>query len=320
MVMIRHIAVLTAAYFISGKLGLLLAVPPGYATLVFPASGVGLAAVLLYGNRLLPAVWLGSFLLNLSVAYGTSTGQNFSSPAFLPALIATGALLQAALGGYLVRRFVRFPALLEQGRDIYTFFALAGPVSCLVGASIGTTALLAHSVITITGFRLIWLTWWSGDVMGVFVVAPLALIWLGEPRDLWRRRRFTVGLPLIGFFIFLTIGYVQFSGKERLFLQNEFERRADAITSALQTTALVHTEILDSVGGFFKGSDSVTRREFRLFVDHPLMSHGSLQALEWIPRVRASERRRYETRARDEGFRGFRGQLPDHVGRSEELR
>lgn len=36
-------AVLAVAYYVSGKLGLLLALPPGYATAVFPPSGIALA-------------------------------------------------------------------------------------------------------------------------------------------------------------------------------------------------------------------------------------------------------------------------------------
>ena len=37
---------LTAAYVISGKLGLLLAVPPGYATAIFAPAGIAVAAQL----------------------------------------------------------------------------------------------------------------------------------------------------------------------------------------------------------------------------------------------------------------------------------
>ena len=45
---------LAAAYVFSGWLGSLLAVPPGYASAVFPAAGVALAALLLYGAPLAP--------------------------------------------------------------------------------------------------------------------------------------------------------------------------------------------------------------------------------------------------------------------------
>jgi len=54
------IAVLALAYFVSAEIGLLLAVPPGYATPIFPAAGVALAGLLIFGYRLWPGIFIGS--------------------------------------------------------------------------------------------------------------------------------------------------------------------------------------------------------------------------------------------------------------------
>src|SRR5207248_7085482 len=56
------------AYFVSGWLGLLLAIPPGYATAVWPPSGLALASALYWGWRVWPGIWLGSFLINVFVS------------------------------------------------------------------------------------------------------------------------------------------------------------------------------------------------------------------------------------------------------------
>ena len=61
-----QVAVVAVAYYASGRLGLLLAIPPGYATAVWPASGIALAAAVLAGPRVLPGVALGSFALNIA--------------------------------------------------------------------------------------------------------------------------------------------------------------------------------------------------------------------------------------------------------------
>src|SRR5256712_112884 len=61
------VVLLAAAYFAAAKLALLAAIPPGYATAVWPPSGIALAAVLLLGNRVWPGVWLGAALVNLTV-------------------------------------------------------------------------------------------------------------------------------------------------------------------------------------------------------------------------------------------------------------
>src|SRR5258708_12597407 len=87
-------ALLAAVYFAAAKLSLLAAIPPGYATAVWPPSGIALAALLLLGNRVLPGIWLGAALVNITVQ---------SSP-LAAALIPTGNMLEALLAPLLLRR------------------------------------------------------------------------------------------------------------------------------------------------------------------------------------------------------------------------
>jgi integral membrane sensor domain MASE1 len=58
------VLILCIVYALVGRLALLLAIPPGYATAIFPSAGIAVAALLIWGNRLCPGVFLGSMLLN----------------------------------------------------------------------------------------------------------------------------------------------------------------------------------------------------------------------------------------------------------------
>src|SRR6186997_3220402 len=62
-----QLLLLAAVYFIAAKLSLTLAIPPGYATAVWPPSGIALAALLLFGRGVWPGIWLGATLANLGV-------------------------------------------------------------------------------------------------------------------------------------------------------------------------------------------------------------------------------------------------------------
>ncbi|HYI87837.1 MAG TPA: MASE1 domain-containing protein, partial [Burkholderiales bacterium] len=88
-----------AAYFGAAKLSLLVAIPPGYATAVWPPSGIALAALLLGGTRLWPAVLAGSFLANITI----------DGVIFAALTIAAGSSLQAVAMAALVRRHVDAP-------------------------------------------------------------------------------------------------------------------------------------------------------------------------------------------------------------------
>src|SRR2546422_7134107 len=83
---VLQVLFLAAAYVFFGWLGSLLAVPPGYATAVFPAAGVALAALLLYGAPLAPGVWLGSFIMNLAIGYQGSGHVTATQPSGAPTL------------------------------------------------------------------------------------------------------------------------------------------------------------------------------------------------------------------------------------------
>ena len=112
---------LALAYLIFGRLGLLLTMPPGFASIIWPASGVGLAGLLLLGYRAWPGVFLGAALTNAYIAIDAGNDPFSSISLILAASIASGATLQAMFGGFLIRRNVGFPTTLEQEKDIVRF-------------------------------------------------------------------------------------------------------------------------------------------------------------------------------------------------------
>src|SRR5437660_12645900 len=67
------IAATAAIYFVAGKLALLLAIPPGYATAVWPAAGLALGCLLIFGDRAWPGVIIRSFLANFWKSVDTPT-------------------------------------------------------------------------------------------------------------------------------------------------------------------------------------------------------------------------------------------------------
>jgi PAS domain S-box-containing protein len=158
---------LALCYFLAAKASLLLAIPPGYATAVWPPSGIALAALLLYGTRVWPGVWVGALLANVMI------GPSLA----LAAAIATGNTLEAILAAWLARGF------LDGGREFLRVesvfrFALIAVVGGAVAATIGVVSLQLSGRILPGELLENWYTWWQGDVTGIIVVTPLLLAWL----------------------------------------------------------------------------------------------------------------------------------------------
>ena len=77
--------VLAIAYFLAGKVGLLLAFEQGNTSPVWPPTGVAIGALLHFGNRISPGVLVGSFLAAMST----------QAPVAMSASIAVGNTLEA---------------------------------------------------------------------------------------------------------------------------------------------------------------------------------------------------------------------------------
>src|SRR5262250_1466015 len=98
-----------AAYYGLGRLALLLAIPPGYASAVWPSSGLALAGMLAFRYRVWPGIFVGHFFVNLFPSSDASLAPAFLTSLPLALIVAIGGTLQAALGAFLTRRFVGYP-------------------------------------------------------------------------------------------------------------------------------------------------------------------------------------------------------------------
>src|SRR5436190_2151611 len=103
------LAALAAGYFVAGKVGLEVAYVHPSATVVWPPSGLTLAAFLLLGYEVWPAILLGAFLVNITTAGSIATS----------AAIAAGNTLEGLVGAYLVNRFARGHRACERARDVF---------------------------------------------------------------------------------------------------------------------------------------------------------------------------------------------------------
>ncbi|MBL1262695.1 MASE1 domain-containing protein [Methylomicrobium sp. RS1] len=176
-----QIFTLAAAYAFTGWLGLLNAIPPGYATAIWPPSGIALAALICWGFRIWPGIWLGSFLINLWISL-TQSPYGVTLPTLLATVsIAVGSTLQALLGFFLLKRWLGVQRLFEQGTTIFAFTAIEA-LSCLVASTWGVTSLSLTGLQDWSGFFDTWSTWWLGDLIGVLIITPLIVAWDLDPQ------------------------------------------------------------------------------------------------------------------------------------------
>jgi signal transduction histidine kinase len=166
---------LAAVYFAAGKLGLSLALIHASASAVWPPTGIALAAFLVMGRRVWPAILGGAFLVNVTTAGNAATSLG----------IAIGNTLEGLVGASLVMRFADGPAAFERPRDTFRFLTLAGLLATALSPSLGVTSLCLGGYAEWSDYARIWSTWWLGDVGGAVVVAPALVLWARRLRPGW---------------------------------------------------------------------------------------------------------------------------------------
>ena len=172
-----RILAVAAAYYAGGRIGLLEQVTVGgvRVTAFWPPTGIALACLLLLGLRIWPGIALGTLLVIAAIAPLT--------PASL--VIAAGNTLAPVCAALLLRR-VGVRTELDRLRDGVALVFLGALAGMLISATVATTALLVAGSLPAGDFWVTWAAWWTGDAMGVLVVAPLLLAvrTFRLPRDL----------------------------------------------------------------------------------------------------------------------------------------
>lgn len=183
-----------AAYFATARLGLDLAVVAKQVSIIWPATGLALALLVLRGRRLWPAIVLGAFAAN----YLGDT------PVLSSAGIAAGNTLEALIGATLLQR-VGFQPAMRRLHDVASLFLLAACLSTISSATVGVLSIYLSGIIPWSEFSSVWSTWWIGDAIGDLVTAPFVFVWADQARNRWRLQRLTEGALLLCSMLLLSL-------------------------------------------------------------------------------------------------------------------
>jgi len=286
-------------YILLGYIGTLLSTPPGNISPVWPAAGLALAVVLIYGKSIIPGLFLGTVVIQTYSFLDFSTHETITAPLITGAITGIGSCIQAFTGAYLIKHFLGENDPLIKDLSIVRFFFWGAFVSSMIAPTVGISIIFWQHIITLEAFLISWLIWWVGDCIGVIIFTPLILTLIGKPKKLWKERRRLVAFPLI-FVLILVVGVFQFNQKlEAERIASIFERQVISFQAALENEIQNHVEINQILKGFFDSSVSVTDKEFFILTRPIINRHQSIQALEWISFVPLSKRKQFENYGRD---------------------
>ncbi len=147
---------------------------PG-ASAIWPPAGFALAAVLLGGYRMVPAVFAAGFVAN-----AVSSG-----PSYATAVTAVANALEVLVGGFLLNWWSEGSKAFAVPTGIAKFVLIAifaTAISASVGSAvdIGLAASGGIQHVDWEKFALIWLPWWLGDLAAVLLITPVLVLWVTD--------------------------------------------------------------------------------------------------------------------------------------------
>ena len=181
-------ALLAAAYYGAARLGLRYVSIGQSISLVWPPTGIAIAGLTMLGIRYWPAIAIAAFLANAATSVPLTTA----------AAIAAGNTLEALIASSLLRRTTGARPQLDDIRHVRTFLLTAAPLAALCSAAVGSCTLWLSGLVPAAAVPIALVIWWTGDLLGALVVAPLVFAWTNSAAPRIPRRLAEVVLLCMG--------------------------------------------------------------------------------------------------------------------------
>jgi diguanylate cyclase (GGDEF)-like protein/PAS domain S-box-containing protein len=289
-------------YILSGQIAPHVSITQGNGAPLWPPSAIALAVGLVVGFRGVIGVGIGSLFVNYQFLSGSA------SPGLVAAL-ATGSTVQMLVATLLIRIYV--PALClhiqtiprqlvpSTGRDILAFIGLSA-LSSVISPSIAATSLHFAGLVSWKDLPPIWTTWWVSGYAGILTLTPLLVVIVLS----WRQRNvfepIVFPLTTVWLGLALVVSYIVWQNKT-IAANERLRQDSQEIARQFDRNTEHAAEQMQAVEGLLVASEGVSRDNFRRFVARLGEDDKTRLVLQWVPRVKLPERKKFEARARQDG-------------------
>ncbi len=167
------IILVASLYYFAARLGFFFAFENTSSLPTWPPSGVAFALVILLGRQTWPGITIGSLVANI-MAHWNNPDLPPETVIILSSLIAASHTLEAVVGNYLIKNWIKSDYPFKSTRNAYRFLFVSLTMS-LCGATLGTWGLYINKLIDASQVLRTGFSWWIGNVVGILLFTPFIL-------------------------------------------------------------------------------------------------------------------------------------------------
>ena len=306
--LLRDILIVAFGYLLAGWIGVSLVIPPGYATIIWPASGFALCATLLRGERILPGIALGSMTFNIANAMYSPGMTGFTWQAVGSACaIGLGASAQAYVGLKMARLFRNGVELTNPRRVIFGIL-LVVVLPCVVASTLGVISLFSAGILATDQIAQNWLTWFFGDILGVALILPILLLSAKTPAPvMWyghvlRGAHAVVAMALATTLLVTFYTWQFILGREYRQAEEDLNEIAESSIDALQHRIQLYQRALESAASLVATKGAISPSEWRAYVDRLEIGNAypGMRGLGLFEEVKDSDLAQFQVRLRQD--------------------
>ncbi len=258
--------------------------------MIWPGAAVALAFILFFGYRVLPAIYIGTLLaaiINPDFLVTTPLDVINSPHIFL---VAAGGTTQAFVTAWILRRLNLLEHDFINPAKISLFYFIAGPLCCLISATIATLTFYFFGMSSFINLLDEWVIWWVADSCSVIIFISLIFAIIKFDK---KRKNIIITFASAGLCVALMISFIgQNWENERIDLI--FEQKVNAAIDILNQFTSSHIALATNVKGFKRFHPNLTKEDFSLFAGSNLTQYTNVKSLSWIEKVSHTNKVSYE--------------------------
>lgn len=276
------------SHFLLVQFGSQFLIPFGYASVIWPATGVALGLYLLKGWPVLVGV-----LLSFIVCLHSDTLISSLPPevVYLLALIST---IQLFVSRQLVFQFSQVPIRISIPFEIIKFLFITGPVATLLSSVAIYCVLSLYLPLPQETLLYIGVTKWVGDFLSVVLLTPIFLFLY--PNVFVKKARKASAAIMTSLLSFSIICFVYFvsSNNFNRDQKQQFMSGTVSFVEQINSTQATIKLYLKALEAYFQASEQVTKEEFSAFTSIIQNTSIKVRAIGWIPLVKNEARAQFE--------------------------